>query len=110
MVVLAAQDRGLNIFLQSKQNMSVCSEGAQKALLSAFCTTSCSGTGKKVINLPMRANASVLQSSWDRFESFFFRSSSSVVALLQTSEAINKNLTIIELVKLMSLLGTLRCL
>lgn len=66
------------------------------------------GLVKRDINVPMRANASALGSSLDRLESFFLSSSSSVMAPLQTSEAINKNLKIIHLIKLMSLLETLR--
>jgi len=66
------------------------------------------GLVNRDINVPMRADASALGSSFDRLESFFLSSSSSVMALLQTSEAINKNLKIIHLTKLTSLLETLR--
>lgn len=74
-----------------------------------LCALPCAlGLVKSDINIPMRANASALGSSLDRLESFFLSSSSSVMALLQSSEAINKNLKIIHLIKLMSLFETFR--
>lgn len=66
------------------------------------------GTVKRNVNVSMRAAASVLGSFLDRLESFFLSSSNGVMALLQTSEASNKNLKITHVIKLMSLLETLR--
>lgn len=92
--------------LQGKQNLMLAQRERKNNLPSAL--PRAVGLVKRNINVPMRANASALGSSLDRLESFFLSSSSSVMALLQTSEAINKNLKIIHLIKLMSLFETLR--
>lgn len=68
------------------------------------------GVAKMGINIPRGPDASVLGSSLDILESIFLICSNCVMAPLQTSEAINKNLKIIHPIKLMSFLETLRLL
>lgn len=79
--------------MQAKQNVMLVLREHKKDLLSAL---SCAvELVTRDINVPMRPDASVLGTSLNRLESFFLNSFSNVVALPQTSEAINKNLKII---------------
>lgn len=88
--------------LQAKQNLMLSLREHKNGLLSAL--PHAVGLLKRDINVPVRANASAL-GSLDRLESSFCSSSSSSS---QISEAINKNIKIIHLIKVMSLPETLR--